>query len=199
MLLASSSVKRTPLPTPPSGRERATSQTANAKGDRMNPGIRILPSTKCQWPSRRADGRIEVRTTSCLQDGKLSLKVDKPQVGQRNEDVEIEWEYYHIIIFSKRTRNFTSRKKRTLAMEHFNGILFHKFGAANKHHTITKNMIIKKRLANHTFVPNQEQNCQEYISLHVHPESWASPDCFRISVQYWSAGLLSVQNKTIFP
>ena len=32
-----------PLPTPPSGRECPTSYTANVGGDRMNPGIRILP------------------------------------------------------------------------------------------------------------------------------------------------------------
>ena len=31
------------LSTPPSGKEWAMSQTANVGGDRMNPGIRILP------------------------------------------------------------------------------------------------------------------------------------------------------------
>ena len=35
--------------------------------------------------------------------GKLSLKVDEPQVGQRHEDVERKREYYHIIIFPART------------------------------------------------------------------------------------------------
>ena len=42
-LRVSSSVKGKPLPTPPRGREWATSKTADIGGDRMNPGIRILP------------------------------------------------------------------------------------------------------------------------------------------------------------
>ena len=41
-LWVSFSVKGKPLP-PPSGREWATSWTANLGGGRMNPGIRILP------------------------------------------------------------------------------------------------------------------------------------------------------------
>ena len=34
--------------------------------------------TKCQRPCQRADERVEVRATSCPQDGKLSLKVNEP-------------------------------------------------------------------------------------------------------------------------
>ena len=34
---------------------------------------------------------------------KLSLKADEPQVGQRHENVERNWEYYHIIIFPEQT------------------------------------------------------------------------------------------------
>ena len=41
-----SQVKGKPLPAPPSGREWATSKTAKVEGDRMNPGIRILPLTR---------------------------------------------------------------------------------------------------------------------------------------------------------
>ena len=37
------SVKGKSLSTPPSGREWTMSQTTNVGGDRMNPGIRILP------------------------------------------------------------------------------------------------------------------------------------------------------------
>ena len=65
----------------------------------MNPGLRILPLPKCQRPSRRAHERIEFRATSCPHDGKLSLKADGPQIGQRCEYVESKREYYHIIIF----------------------------------------------------------------------------------------------------
>ena len=42
-LRVSSSVKEKPLPAPPSGREWATSQMAKVGGERINPGIRILP------------------------------------------------------------------------------------------------------------------------------------------------------------
>ena len=32
-----------PLPTPPNGRQWTTSETANVGGNRMNPGVGILP------------------------------------------------------------------------------------------------------------------------------------------------------------
>ena len=67
----------------------------------MNSGI--SPSTKCQWPSQRANVRVDVRATSCPQDGKLSLKADEPQAGQRHDDVEKKRIYFQIIIFSERT------------------------------------------------------------------------------------------------
>ena len=38
-------------------------------------------------------------------DGELCLKADEPQVGQRHEDVESKWKYYHIIIFTKLTNS----------------------------------------------------------------------------------------------
>ena len=49
------------------------------------------PSTKCQRSFRRTDDWVEA--TSCLQDGKRSLKADKPPVGQRHKDVKRNWEY----------------------------------------------------------------------------------------------------------
>ena len=57
------------------------------------------PSTKYQWPSRRADERLEFMATSCPEDGKLSLKADEPQVVEWHKDLERKREYYHIIIF----------------------------------------------------------------------------------------------------
>ena len=48
----------------------------------------IMNTGKCQCPSLRADERVQVRTTSCSQGGKLSLKVDESQVDQRHEDAE---------------------------------------------------------------------------------------------------------------
>jgi hypothetical protein len=52
------------------------------------------------------------------------LKADEPQVGQRHENEEMKWEYYHIIIFPEwqitpkyknagnRTLHFTVRVAR---------------------------------------------------------------------------------------
>ena len=51
----------------------------------------------------RADERVEVMTTSCALDGKLSLKAYEPQVGQRHGDVGRKREYYQIVIFRERT------------------------------------------------------------------------------------------------
>ena len=79
----------------------------------MNPRIWIFP-----LPS--ANGLLEAHMRSQRSeqlfspyDGKLSLKANEPQVGQRHEDVERKRVYYHIIIFPEKTWNCTSRKKRT--------------------------------------------------------------------------------------
>jgi hypothetical protein len=66
------------------------------------------------------------------------LQADEPQVGQRHEDVERNWEYYHIVI-SLKVLAISHQERRgqvkTIIMEHYNGILFHKSGPANKQHT----------------------------------------------------------------
>jgi hypothetical protein len=62
------------------------------------------------------------------------MNVIEPEVGQRHEDVERKREYYNVI-FPERTCNFTPRKRgqvKTMVVEHFNGILFHKSRPANK-------------------------------------------------------------------
>ena len=82
-LRVSSSVNGKPVPTPPRWREWTTSMTANVRGNQIN-----SPSTKCQRPSGRAGERVEVMASYCAQDGKLSLKADEPQIGQRHEDKE---------------------------------------------------------------------------------------------------------------
>ena len=72
------------------------------------------------------------------EDGKLSLKADEPQVGQQYEDVERKLEYYHIIISLKELEILHQERRgqvKTMAMGHFNGILFHKSGPAEKQHT----------------------------------------------------------------
>jgi hypothetical protein len=59
---------------------------------------------------------------------------DEPQVGQWHEDVERKQKYYHIIIFPERNKKRRGQVKTTVT-EHFNDILFHKSGSANKQHT----------------------------------------------------------------
>ena len=46
------------------------------------------------------DERANVKATFCPQDGKLCLKADESQVGQRHENVKRKWQYYYNIIFS---------------------------------------------------------------------------------------------------
>ena len=69
------------------------------------------PSTKYQWPSQRTGERVDIKETSCPQDGKLSLKVDESQVGQWHGYVEWKWEYYHIIIFPLKDFEFYIKKE----------------------------------------------------------------------------------------
>ena len=45
--------------------------------------------------------------TSYPLDVKLSLKADGPQAGQQREDVEREWENYHIILFPPKRLGMT--------------------------------------------------------------------------------------------
>ena len=47
----------------------------------------------------KANKQVKARATSCSEDGKLSMKADELQVGQRHEDVERKREYCQIIIF----------------------------------------------------------------------------------------------------
>ena len=56
-------------------------KTANIGGDRITDND--SPSTKCQRPTLRTDERVKVRASSSLWDGKLSLKAEELQVGQR--------------------------------------------------------------------------------------------------------------------
>ena len=63
---------------------------------------------------------------------------DEPPVGQRHEDVERRREHCRIIIFLKRLETLHQERSgqvNTFVMGHFNSILFHKSGPANKQHT----------------------------------------------------------------
>ena len=65
------------------------------------------------------------------------MKADEPQAGQQHEDVERKRENYHIIIFIEGLEILHQERRghvKTIAMEYFNDILFHKFGPANKQH-----------------------------------------------------------------
>ena len=131
-LWVSSSMRGKSLPTP-SGREWAIHRRRSNECWNKD-----SPSIKCQCPSRRVDEQVQVKPTSCPQDGKLFLKADEPQFGQRHEDVKRKWEYYHITIFPERTE-FLHKERRgqvnTIVMEHLNSIILNKFRPANKQHT----------------------------------------------------------------
>ena len=73
--------------------------------NRMNFGIRF---SLYQVPMAFSEGGWagRVRDSFFSLDGKLSLKVDETQIGQRHEEVERKREYYHIIIFPERTWKF---------------------------------------------------------------------------------------------
>ena len=90
-------------------------------------------STKCQRPFHRADERLEISATFCPQDGKLSLKANEPMVDQQHEDVERKW-HITTLLFSLELLEISHQERRgqvkTIAMEQFNGILFHKSGTA---------------------------------------------------------------------
>ena len=42
---------------------------------------------------------VEIRTSSCRVDRKVSLKTDESQVSQGFKDVKKKWEYYQITFF----------------------------------------------------------------------------------------------------
>jgi hypothetical protein len=105
------------------------------------------------------DEQVETRATSCPYDGKLSLKVDEPQVGQRHER---NWEFYHIVISLKGLEILHKERRgqvKTIVMEHFNGTLFHKSGPANKQHT---NQSIK--LQDSVFRQPRSHNREQFIA-----------------------------------
>ena len=101
----------------------------------MNPGIKIL-CTKFQRPSRRTYERAEVMSTFSPQDGKLSLKADEPQNGMKiwkgmGSTTTLLFFLKGLDILHQERRG----KEKTIVLEHFNGILFHKSRHANKQHT----------------------------------------------------------------
>ena len=76
--------------------------------------------------------------TPCPQDGKLSFKDDELLVG----DGMKMWKgngNTATLVFSLKGLEILHRERKghvnTIVMEHFNSILFHKSGPANKHHT----------------------------------------------------------------
>ena len=60
------------------------------------------PNKSRDKDSPRPFRRVDELGNFLTLDGKLSLKVDEPQVGQRHEDVERNSKYYHIVIFPER-------------------------------------------------------------------------------------------------
>ena len=65
-------------------------------------------------------------------------KEGEQQVGKRDDDVESKQENYYITILPEGFETLHQERRgqmNTIMMEHFNSILFHKSGPANKPHT----------------------------------------------------------------
>ena len=66
------------------------------------------------------------------------MKVDELQVGELQEDVEGNKDNITLLFFLKGLESLHQERRghvKTIVMEHFNSILFHKSGSANKQHT----------------------------------------------------------------
>ena len=85
------------------------------------------PSTKCQRPSREVAEREEIMKNSCPQDGNHNLAKGMKMWKGNGNTTTFPW---------KEILNQERREQvKTIVMEHFNGILFHKSGLANKQRT----------------------------------------------------------------
>ena len=73
------------------------------------------------------------------------MKADEPQVGQRDEDVKRNT---NTLLFSMKGLEILHQVRRgqekTMVMEQFNSILFHKSGPANKQHAYQQVLPIYK-------------------------------------------------------
>ena len=107
---------------------------ANIGEDRKNPGIRILliPSA-----NGLLGERIEVRETSCPQDGKLSLKANEPYVRQQHAAVERKGNSTTLLFSLKELEILHQERSgqvNSIVTEH---LYFYKSRLANKQHTFT--------------------------------------------------------------
>ena len=105
----------------------------------MNPRIRILPppgdnDLLGEWKSGWKSGQFLI-----LYDGKLSVNMDEPHKLANSMKI---WKGYGsttILLFSLKGLEILHQERRgqvkSMVLEHFNSILFHKSGPANKQHT----------------------------------------------------------------
>ena len=118
---------------------------ANIGGDWINPRIRILLLPSVNGLEGGWVGRVHGNF--------MSLGWETILGGQRHEDVERKWEYYHIIIFPEMTWNFTSWKKRT-SEHHSDGCSSTSLDLLSSSHLLTTTIILKWREESDTYLTN---------------------------------------------
>ena len=130
-------MKGNTLSTPLRGRDAKLRKRPNEFGDKGS------PSTKCQWPSQRSDERVEVTELLFLRMGKypwIRMSDSWPGAWRCGKETGILPHYYfpwkdlEILLQERRWRH---------VMVHFNMILFHKSGSANKQYAYQSLSIYK--------------------------------------------------------
>jgi hypothetical protein len=136
-LQVSSSVKRISLFTLPGGRKWATSQRANVEGDRMYPGIGILPlpSANILLGRRMSEGILSLWWETILEGGYTTSWPTAWRCWKENVNTTTLFYLKVLEILYQERRG----QVNTLVMEQFNSILFHNSGSVNKQHTYQSN------------------------------------------------------------
>ena len=126
------------LPPPPSGREQTTSQTANIGGDRMNPGIRILPQPRANGlPGGRMSGQklgqLLVLRMGNYPGRRMNQKLaNGMKMWKGNGNTTALLYFLNGLEILHQVRR---GQVNTIMMEHFKNILFQESGPADKQHT----------------------------------------------------------------
>ena len=118
------------VPTTSSVRVLAMPKKTNVGGDRQNSGIRILPLLSANGLlGRRMSGQRSGQLLF-IRMGDYPLKrMNHEQANGMKKETGILPKGLEILHQERRGQ------MKTIIMEHFNGILFHKSGPANKQHT----------------------------------------------------------------
>ena len=133
------------LPTPSSGKKWATSYKANVEGDRMNPGIRILPLPSANdLPGGRMSGQrsgllfvLKIGNSLRWMNHKLANDMNMWKGNGNAITLFFSLKKKLEILHQER-----SGKENAIVMKQFNSILFHKCRSANRSMPINQSINI---------------------------------------------------------